>query len=337
MRRILYICAAFALGACGASQTSSPDMQVILADKPAPRLAAYNLFDDNGQARERVTSYDLINPLFTDYADKQRHVFVPKEKQIVFYETETFGFPVGTVLVKSFGYGEGAAAYKIETRLLIHKKDGWAAYPYVWNDAQTEAVYAPAGKKLQVKTVGPSGEALEFTYVVPNANQCKTCHQSGHDITPIGPKARNLGLQQVSGWQEKNILSDASGLYETVPDVDDATQPLDGRARAYLDINCAHCHKETGSASNSGLWLEWGETSSTRRGIRKHPTAAGRGAGGFKYVIDPGRPETSILSYRMASTQAGIAMPELGRSLADAEGVALIDEWIASMPLSSEE
>jgi len=309
-------------------------MQVILAGKPAQNLSAYGLFQDAAfnEPIDQVIPYSLINPLFTDYAIKHRYVFVPEGKTATYDPNDAFDFPIGTVLVKNFGYGRGDDAYKIETRLLIHKKDGWAAYPYVWNEAQSEAVYAPAGKKLQVNTMGPTGGALEFTYVVPNANQCKTCHQNGHFITPIGPKARNLGASQVLGWHDKNILSDVVGIFEIIPDVQNQDRPLNGRARAYLDINCAHCHKETGSASNSGLWLEWGETSPTRLGVRKHPTAAGRGAGGLTYVIDPGHPETSILSYRMGSTQAGVAMPELGRVLAHDEGVALIEEWIAAMP-----
>jgi hypothetical protein len=33
----------------------------------------------------------------------------------------------------------------------------------------------------------------------------------------------------------------------------------------------------------------------------------------------------------MASTDPGSMMPELGRSLAHAEGVALIQQWIAEM------
>ena len=112
----------------------------------------------------------------------------------------------------------------------------------------------------------------------------------------------------------------------------DAAFPLDARARAYLDVNCGHCHKPDGSASNSGLWLTWGEASPTRLGMLKHPTAAGRGAGELTYVIEPGDPGASILAYRMASTEAGIAMPELGRALEHGEGVALINQWIAEMP-----
>jgi predicted transcriptional regulator len=71
--------------------------------------------------------------------------------------------------------------------------------------------------------------------------------------------------------------------------------------------------------------------------VLKHPTAAGRGAGELTYVIEPGDADASILAYRMASTEAGIAMPELGRALEHSEGVALISQWIAEMPKGVDE
>ena len=257
-----------------------------------------------------------------------------RAKTARYYNSNAFEFPIGTVLVKSFGYDGGEKPFIIETRLLIRKKNGWTAAPYVWNKEGTEAVYAPVGARIPINLASwKKGIKLDFTYVVPNANQCKTCHQSGHDITPIGPKARNLNHKgQLETWAKTGILSGLPNEVPKVPVAQDKSFPLEARARAYLDINCAHCHKADGSASNSGLWLEWNETSLVRLGINKHPTAAGRGSGGLDYVIVPGRPDLSILAYRMNSNEAGIAMPELGRSLIHDEGVALIREWIANMP-----
>ena len=103
------------------------------------------------------------------------------------------------------------------------------------------------------------------------------------------------------------------------------------RARAYLDVNCAHCHQPGGSASNSGLDLRWEQDDPHAIGIRKPPVAAGRGAGGHKVSIAPGDPDASILLFRMESTEPGVAMPELSRSTVDDDGVAVIRQWIAEM------
>lgn len=51
--------------------------------------------------------------------------------------------------------------------------------------------------------------------------------------------------------------------------------------------------------------------------------------------IVPGAPDASILLYRMESTDPGIAMPELGRATVHKEGVALVRQWIESMPKSA--
>jgi hypothetical protein len=102
-------------------------------------------------------------------------------------------------------------------------------------------------------------------------------------------------------------------------------------ARGYLDVNCAHCHQPGGGASNSGLDLRWEQDDPYALGIRKPPVAAGRGAGGHAFSVEPGDPDASITVYRMSSTEPGIAMPELGRSTNDAHGIAAVRAWIAEM------
>jgi hypothetical protein len=114
-------------------------------------------------------------------------------------------------------------------------------------------------------------------------------------------------------------------------DYNDASKPLEQRALAYLDINCAHCHNPAGQAQTSGLFLDWKTTDKTAYGFMKTPVAAGRGSGGRQYDIVPGRPDQSILYYRMASTDPGVMMPEMGRKLNHAEGLKLIEEWIKSL------
>jgi hypothetical protein len=112
----------------------------------------------------------------------------------------------------------------------------------------------------------------------------------------------------------------------------DAAATVDARARSYLDINCAHCHNSKGAADTSGLSFEPGVTDAALWGVCKTPVAAGQGSGDRLYDIVPGKPDASILLYRMESTDPAKMMPELGRSVADREGVALIRQWIREMP-----
>ena len=330
MRRLCLCLVLLLAGACSGAGPEGPDLEIILAEKPAQTLSAYGLFVDASatEPASGVIGYDLINPLFSDHAQKDRFVFIPGDQAADWSETEVFSFPVGSVLVKSFSYPETGT---LETRLLIRKPEGWIGYPYVWNAERTEAMYSPIGAKMTVKTVNKGGLAQQINYAVPNQNQCKTCHQAGKSITPIGPKARNLGAEQVQNWGEKGLLTGHPASFEAVPSILRNEGGLNAQARAYLDINCAHCHKSDGAASNSGLWLSWTEESLVKIGIDKHPTAAGRGSGKLQRVIAPGDPDASILAFRMASTQAGVAMPELGRTLIDEKGVELITEWILEL------
>jgi len=118
---------------------------------------------------------------------------------------------------------------------------------------------------------------------------------------------------------------------EPVSDFTDFSKDIEARARAYLAINCGHCHSPKGSASSTGLYLNYSEQRPKQLGILKPPVAAGRGSGGLDYSIVPGDPDASILLFRMISDDPAIMMPESGRSMVHQEAVALIDDWIERM------
>jgi uncharacterized repeat protein (TIGR03806 family) len=339
------------MGLGAAAPAPGVDLEVVLADAPAPRLSDYRLFLDAGADRPngRVAPYDLATPLFTDHAEKARFVFTPPGQRIGYTQTGVLDFPVGAVLVKTFAYPADLRrpdreVRKVETRLLVHKASGWTAQTYVWNAEGTEAVLKRAGARLPVRFTDPAGREVALDYAVPNQNQCKTCHQLDGAVAPIGPKARNLNHEvAVAGGGRGNLLAlwSRAGLLEGAPAPDamprlaawnDAARPLEARARAYLDVNCGHCHNPAGSASNSGLFLTAEETRPAALGVGKPPVAAGRGSGDLAVAIDPGHPERSILAFRMASGEPGVMMPELGRALVHAEGVELVRDWIAAMP-----
>ena len=111
----------------------------------------------------------------------------------------------------------------------------------------------------------------------------------------------------------------------------DSSGTLHERAMAYLDINCAHCHRREGSANTSGLHLRADAKLDLALGVYKATVSAGAGTGGNTYSIVPGHPEESIMIYRMSSTNPGAMMPELGRTINHTEGIALISDWIKNM------
>ena len=192
--------------------------------------------------------------------------------------------------------------------------------------AQTDAILDVAGDTVDVSWIHTDGRSRTNNYIIPNANQCKGCHEKAKTTVPIGPKARNLNRDfayasgpknQLAYWTEAGYLRGAPDAVHAPRVVawNDPSAPLEERARAYLDVNCAHCHNAQGPANNSGLYLSYTETDPMRLGFHKVPVSAGNASGGLLFDLVAGHPEESILIHRMESTASKILMPELGRSL----------------------
>jgi len=312
------------------------------------KLSEYGFFTGNLNelnTQPGLINYELATPLFTDYAIKDRYIVLPKGKAIQYTAQGTFDFPDSTIIIKNFAYRNIANQKKmIETRLLVKDPydSKWKVMNYLWNGEQTDAVKHIIGAKVPVTLLDDDNNKITTVYQVPNTNDCKRCHVKNDVLTPIGPKAGNLNFiragqttNQLSQWTSLKIIS---GLPSTeqipqLPDWRDGEHfTLEQRARAYLDINCAHCHTPGGDAYNTGLFLEYDQTDPNKLGIMKAPVSAGGGAGGLNYDIVPGDAPHSVLAYRMNSAEPGTAMPELARTVIHKEGVQLIKEWINHLP-----
>jgi uncharacterized repeat protein (TIGR03806 family) len=371
LRRAALAGAVFAgsmLGAC-----SSPPPVHFFAEGRPLRLSEWHVvFRDGGRLalNERVVPYDLNSPLFSDYAHKLRTIWMPPGAGAKYASEQSFDFPVGTVISKTFYYPRAALGNAavvrtydqsrdfagqgldlknvrlIETRLLVRRERGWEALPYVWNAKQTDAELARTGDEIPLELVASDQGREAFTYIVPNENQCAGCHVTdlkAKSIAPIGLKARHINRDygypsgtenQLNFLQKMGYLTGLPPLPKVPRNANwrDPAQPLDARARAYLDVNCSHCHSPTGPANTTGLSFEAVTAADRHLGVCKPPVAAGRGTGDHIFDIVPGHPEDSILPFRLSSHEPGVMMPEQGRSTVHLEGLALIRDWIAAMP-----
>ena len=207
-----------------------------------------------------VVPYDLNTPLFSDYAEKHRFVWMPNGTSAEYREDGPFKFPIGTVLAKTFTFPRVEASGQetlIETRLLVHGQTGWVALPYIWDRDQRDATLQLVPDAVPVHYTDTGGRLHDFMYVIPNANECAECHSNQKVLEPIGPKARNLNKTFLTLRAAKiNSLSHAYRLSAWTPSRtllwprgakwDDPVAPLDARARAYLDNNRAHRHQPGG-------------------------------------------------------------------------------------------
>jgi uncharacterized repeat protein (TIGR03806 family) len=297
-----------------------------------------------------VVPYDVSSPLWSDGAGKARFIVLPEGQRAGFHEGEDWEFPEGTIIIKSFFFPldrrepEGARRH-IETRLLVRDSkvaEGWTAHTYLWNAEQTEASRVIAGKKVTVDSIDESGNEVSQTYLVPNTNQCKSCHTRDDVYKVLGLTTQQVNRDINVGGEVRSqieVLAER-GVFSVPPPAPAGlaafadpfgSAPLEERARGYLHANCSHCHRPGGGGGSTGLVLVAWEEEPTKLGVCKGPVAAGSGTGTHLFDVVPGKPEDSIMIFRMSSTDPEIKMPEIPNLLPDEKGVGLISEWIQSM------
>lgn len=355
-RLVFIVLLGFFLSQCQ-SNSPVPDQPVRFdpAAIPYPELSDYGFFlpGPNGTLlpNEGLLPYEPITPLFTDYAHKARYLWMPDSVQANIDEQGDIQFPEHTVLIKTFYYPADFRKPErdwdlVETRLLVKQGEGWQAYTYVWDEQGAAAPLKLVGDLREASWKDEKGQAQSLTYAVPNKNQCKSCHNRGNQLLPIGPKARNLNAplrypdgemaNQLDRWVEAGVLApgDWDERFAPIAKWDEpGSGSLQDRALAYLEVNCGHCHQPEGPAHTTGLYLTTDFADHpTRLGFCKPPVAAGKGAGGYRYGIVPGQPEHSIMVHRMKSEEPDVMMPEIGRAVPHREGIELIAEWIQQLP-----
>jgi uncharacterized repeat protein (TIGR03806 family) len=352
----------------GPSSVADGPVDVDVEASPPDHLSSMRLFDWSEETgfvyNERVVPYELNTPLFSDFALKERAVYIPEGAAAIYDAQGIFTFPVGTVIAKTFYFPEdfrspGDALTLIETRVLLHTSSGWESWPYLWDEDQRDARLAPGGATRSIRFVGADGMDRTANYLVPQRNQCRSCHERNVGAggaaaqTPIGPAARHLNREYDYGDGAVSQLEHLAslGMLEGMPAIAEvpvafdfrpieaggvaavAPEDLDFAARSYLDINCAHCHSPEGTQGvTSQLFLNHDNEDAFNLGVCKRPGSAGGGTFGLDHDLVPGDPDMSILYRRVDTEDVGAMMPLLGRSLRHEPGSELLRAWIAAMP-----
>ena len=346
---------AVGLAGCGGGEATDPcagpTRCVAEGAWPLPKLSDYDFFQ--GKMRELVPKdgvvpYTVAAPLWSDAAGKGRYIVLPEGEKIGFDPGEGWVFPDGTIIIKTFFFDHdrrdpAKGARVVETRLLIREAGLWRPVTYLWDDAEEEATLIKVGKRVMIDFIDAAGTPTTEEYIVPNLDQCASCHERDDKDELLGVVTHQLNMEievdgetvnQLEWLASKDMFSGTLPDVQTLPRFVDpfGSAPLEERARSYLHANCSHCHRLGGGASNSGLvFLQWEETPA-KYGVCKVPAAAGPGTGGHDYDIRPGMPDDSIVLFRMNSLDPEIKMPELPNRVIDTRGVDLIREWIAAMP-----
>lgn len=328
-------------------QNPATDVNFNLDQVPFNNLSEYRFFTGemkNLSPNDRIIPYDVITPLFSDYAKKKKFIWMPPGTSASYNgDHQPLNFPNGTVLIKTFYYDNVSPDNTrkiIETRLIYKKDDAWHFAEYAWNDDQTEASLYMDGQNKTIEWWDENDLLQTVNYRLPSEQECLTCHKNYDNATPIGLKPQNLnrdypyneGSQnQLNKWISLGYLeNNLPPEINTVIDWTDLSQSLEDRVRAYVDMNCAHCHHPGGHCDYRPLRLSWEETTAeVNLGICVNPEEFVNPQ--LTKIISRGIPNRSMMFFRLNTTGEQYRMPLLGRTVIHQEAVDLLEEYISSL------
>ncbi|MEQ8857426.1 MAG: PQQ-dependent sugar dehydrogenase [Pseudomonadales bacterium] len=311
------------------------------------QLSETDLFVDlaNLTAAAGLIEYDLNQPFWSDGAEKRRWIGVPEGQRIGFSASGAWTFPSGTVIVKHFELalteGEPLSRRRLETRVLVNTPaDGWRGFTYRWNPAQTDADLLTGGAS-ELITVQTATGPREQRYDYPSQTDCLQCHTLAAGAV-LGVKTRQLNRarlfdetnvtdNQLRAWNHIALFDrdiGEPGGYGAFAGVADGSATIAARARAYLDVNCAQCHRPGGS-TQSNLDLRFATAEGAMNAIGAAPQSGDLGVAGAA-IVSPGERDRSVLWLRMTRTD-GTRMPPLASHRVDDAGAALVGDWIDSL------
>jgi len=322
------------------------------------RLSETGLFTstERQEPAAGVVPFSVNVQQWADHATAERFLAVPDTGTIVLRDPQervpsNWGeFPADTVLVKTISMemerGNPASRRRIETQILHVNGESWRSnsgewrgYTYVWNDDQTDAVLAPAeGLDIQLEVVDPEapGGRRQHDWRIHSRSECYYCHNPWAGYR-LGFTARQLYRPGEAGDQEQTValqsldllkLADVEDLADRhFVDPYDESADLDRRARSYLHVNCAHCHR-VGGGGTATIDLR-AELDREAMQIVARPTQGTFRIVGAEIVV-PGEPLRSVLYYRCAKLGRG-RMPHVGSQFVDERALAMLDAWIRDL------
>ncbi len=319
------------------------------------KLSQTGLFASTADQRPApgVIRYWINAHHWADHTVSEQFLALPGTSQVGIHEDDHWEvgqnkgdieFPQDAVLAKTVSLdlidGQPASRRRIETQILHRDGDSWNAYNYVWNDEQTDAELRDIGqdREFEVKDKNAPGGKRRQVWHHASRSECLLCHiwRAG---TVHGFKLEQLNrtvdgksnsASQLTELRQQGIFKAAlpSEIGKQASPYD-STVKLEKRARAWLHLNCAHCHRRGGggtAAIDIQQHLSLTETSLVEAKVTQGPCGIQN-----PRIVVPGDAHRSILYYRIATLGRG-HMPKFGSTLADAAGIRLIREWIDSLP-----
>jgi uncharacterized repeat protein (TIGR03806 family) len=306
------------------------------SDGNLPRLLSQTgAFQDTRQmiASDGLIPYELNLSFWSDGAHKRRWMSLPDGK-IVFAPGGEWKFPAGTVFVKHFELATNESQplqrRRLETRLLVRAANGsvyGATYKWRPDDSDADLLTTNLTENILIQTA--TGTRTQAWYY-PSRVDCRTCHTDRAGGV-LGVKTRQFNRDVIGAWNRLGLFDPsptetALASCDFLARPDDTSRSLEDRARSYLDVNCANCHRPGGTV---GYFDARYDTPSEKQGLIDGPVLIDEGIDHAR-IIAPNDIWRSILYMRANSVDA-IKMPPLARQTRDSDGMALLRQWIESL------
>jgi mono/diheme cytochrome c family protein len=231
---------------------------------------------------------------------------------------------------------------RLETRLLVrNNRGGVYGVVYKWRPDLSDADLLPGSATEKIPIRRADGSSSDQTWYFPSRKDCLTCHTArANGVLGVKTRQMNRDLTYPGGvtdnelraWSHVGLfdtqLSDAQ--IEQLPKLaaaDDHSRSLEDRARSYLDANCAQCHRPGGTIASFDARYD---TPLAQQGLIDGPLVYDLQIDHSR-VVAPHDIWRSIV-WERTNTNADIRMPPLARETIDVQGVALLREWILSLP-----
>jgi putative heme-binding domain-containing protein len=297
-----------------------------------------------------VVPFEINAHHWADNTTSKRWIGLVDDAKLSLYEKSNwmtgdiegqFNFPHNSVVAKTvylqLNPADPNSNRRVETQVLHRFHDDWMAYNYVWNDEQTDAVLQEniaVEREFRITAPESSDGYRKQKWLHSSRDQCMLCHiwSSG---TVHGFKRDQLNLSFSGESQNQLKKFHSLGMLEREVEAlppsispNDASANLEERARAWLDLNCAHCHRQNGGGTGSFVL----EDSATLEEMKLIDMPANQGDFGLTdtKLIVSGDPSQSVLLYRLMKSGHG-RMPQFGTSVADNHGVLVLYDWIKSL------
>jgi len=336
-------------------------MPATFSDAVPPLLSGTGVFSDTASRTPSagLIPYRLNVPMWSDGAMESDFMAVPNrgdnitpDEQLRLRPAGFWKFPDGTVFIKNLDLvvdeiHPNAPLRRLETQVLVRDNNG-AVYgaTYKWRQDNRDADLVTAGLSEDIAVTNANG-IIKQTWYYASPADCLTCHSPGAGYV-LGVNTRQLNGDftypatantdnQIRTLNRLGLFSPAidetkiAGFAKLAP-LTDLNASLADRARSYLDVNCAHCHRPGGVGNYDARY----DTPQADQNIINVPAAVTLGLNDAR-IVKASDTDHSVLYQRLTSVVPTVKMPPLAHNRVDVRAARLMREWINSIQIKPNE